>query len=111
MTPHCPRLIKKTSPFLSSLARTLAARKCLKSIVAKDDAEKQSIQRAISDISDFLGTLTAKSTTEPKTKSKDGSDAVRVADHPCLDARSPVHRVDRIAALLQCLCRLCSGDS
>jgi hypothetical protein len=46
-----------TSPFLASLDRTLAARGCLEVLAGKDDTTNKRIQRTISEIDAFLGTL------------------------------------------------------
>jgi hypothetical protein len=60
-------LDESSSPFLSSLAKTLADRGCLEGLLAKDDTKnKASVQGAISDIDAFLGTL---GETESSTKS------------------------------------------
>ena len=74
-TPYSLTSLKESdSPFLSSLARTLNARGCLAGLAAKekgsnqttDDAKSYIIQRLISDIDAFLGTLSESNAPAPK---------------------------------------------
>jgi hypothetical protein len=74
-TPYSLTSLKESeSPFLSSMARTLSARGCLAGLAAKEkegnpttsDAKTYIIQRMISDIDSFLGTLTESDVTAPK---------------------------------------------
>ena len=74
-TPFSLTSLKESdSPFLSSLARTLTARGLLASLAAKekagnpttDDAKVYLIQRLISDIDAFLGSLSASGAPAPK---------------------------------------------
>jgi hypothetical protein len=59
------------SPFLASLDRTLKARDCLESLAAKDENKNnKSIQRAISDIDNFMKTLTESTSSATKSKSQ-----------------------------------------
>lgn len=57
-----------TSPFLASLDRTLAARGCLEGLAGKDDTTNKRIQRTISEIDAFLGTLTESVDSAPESK-------------------------------------------
>jgi hypothetical protein len=74
-TPYSLTSLKESeSPFLSSMARTLSARGCLAGLAAKEkegnqttsDAKIYIIQRMISDIDSFLGTLTESDVPAPK---------------------------------------------
>jgi hypothetical protein len=63
-------LDESNSPFLASLARTIAARGCLADLVTKDDTKyKPRIQRTIAEMDAFLGVITkgAESTTKSTT--------------------------------------------
>jgi hypothetical protein len=74
-TPFSLTSLKESdSPFLKSMARTLTARGCLAGLAAKekgsdqttDDAKAFIIQRLISDIDAFLGTLSESNASAPK---------------------------------------------
>jgi hypothetical protein len=75
-TPHSlTPLSESDSPFLASLDRTLKARGCLEGLAAENENKNdKNIQRAISDIDNFLKTLTestasaTKSNTPPADK-------------------------------------------
>ena len=79
-TPHSlTPLSESDSPFLAGLDRTLKARGCLEGLAAKDENKNdKNIQRAISDIDDFLKTLTE--STASVTKSK-----TQLADKPATE--------------------------
>ena len=75
-TPYSLTSLKESeSPFLSSMARTLSARGCLAGLAAKEkegnqstsDAKAYIMQRIISDIDAFLGTLTESDVPAPKS--------------------------------------------
>lgn len=87
-------LNESNSPFLASLAKTLADRGCLEGLTAKDDATKASIQGTISDIETFLSTLgdsSASSTKSTPPKPANGTPSSQTPPATPAPAASSAH--------------------
>jgi hypothetical protein len=67
-TPYSLTLLDRSnSPYLANLDRTMTAHGCLEGLAANPDTKnKDSVQRAISDIQAFLNTITEVATPAPK---------------------------------------------